>query len=132
MRNALEKHRLVSTHAVYSRAKIDLKMSPITLTDHYTLFFGFSGHKLNHSEKENDDDRMIKMRTKLNDPKAIINIQFYMQHEIQKFELTPDQLSCEEAMKIFQFLLNKCIEKFLPTKIWDPFPLCPPAFRMFT
>ena len=110
---------------MYSRVKIDLKMSPITLSDHYTLFFGFSGHKLNHSEKENDDDRMIEMRKKFNDPKAIINIQFYMQHEIRKFELTPDQLSCEEAMKNFQFFLNKCVEKFVPTKILDLFPLCP-------
>ena len=92
-------------------------MSPTTLTDHYTLFFGFSGHKLKHSEKENDDDRLIKMRTKLNDPNAIINLQFYMQHELQKFELTLDQLSCEEAMKKIQFLLNNCVEKFVPRKM---------------
>ena len=73
-------------------------------------------HKLNHSEKENEDDRMIKIWTKLNDPNAIINLQFYIQHELQKFELTLDQLSCEEAMKNFQFLLNKCVEKFVPSK----------------
>ena len=78
--------------AVYSNKKIDLKVSPTTLTDHYTLFFGFSGHKLNHSGKENDDDRLIKMWTKLKDPNAILNLQFYMQHEIQKFELTLAQL----------------------------------------
>ena len=60
---------------------------------------------------------MIKMWTKLNDANAIINLQFYMQHDLQKFELTADQLSCEEAMKHFQFLLNKCVEKFVPTKI---------------
>ena len=103
--------------AVYSNVKIDLKVSQTTLTDHYTLFFGFSGHKLNHSEKENDDDRMVKMWTKLNDPNVIVNLQFYIQHELQKFELTLDQLSSEEAMKNFQFLLNKCVEKFVPTKI---------------
>ena len=44
------------------------------------------------------------------------NLQFYMQHELQKFELTLDRLSCEEAMKNFQFPLNKCVEKFVPTK----------------
>ena len=37
--------------AVYSNVTIDLKESPIKLTEHYTLFFGFSGHKSNHSEK---------------------------------------------------------------------------------
>ena len=84
--------------AVYSNVKIDLKVSQTTLTDHYTLFFGFSGHKLNHSEKENDDDRMIKMWTKLNDPNLMT------QYELQKFELILDQLSSEEAMKNFQFL----------------------------
>ena len=44
------------------------------------------------------------------------NLQIYMQHELQKFELTLDQLSCEEAMKSFQFPLNTCVEKFVPTK----------------
>ena len=61
--------------------------------------------------------RMIKMWTKLNDPNVIVNLQFYMQHELQKFELTLDQLRSEEAMTNFQFLLNKCVEKFVPTKI---------------
>ena len=60
---------------------------------------------------------MIKMWTKLNDSNVIINLQFYMQHELQKFELTLDQLSSKEAMKNFQFLLNKYVEKFVPTKI---------------
>ena len=60
---------------------------------------------------------MIKMLTKLNDPNVIVNHQFYMQHELQKLELTLDQLSSEEAMKNFQFLLNKCVENFVPTKI---------------
>ena len=60
---------------------------------------------------------MIKMWTKLNDPNAIINLQFHMQHELRKFDLTLDQLSYEEAMKNFQFLLNKCFEKFVPTKV---------------
>ena len=72
---------------------------------------------MNSSEKENDDDRMIKMWTKLNDPNAIINLQFHMQHELQKFEPTLDQISCEEAMKNFQFLSNNFVEKFFPTKI---------------
>ena len=40
-----------------------------------------------------------------------------MQHELQKFELTLDQLSSEEAMKNFQFLLNKSVENIVPTKI---------------
>ena len=57
------------------------------------------------------------MWTKLNDSNLIINLQFYMQHELQKFELTLDQLSSEEAMKNFQFLLNICFEKFVPAKI---------------
>ena len=81
-------------------------MSPTTLTDHYTLFFGFSEPKLNQLENENDDDRMSKIWAKLNGADTIINLQFYMQHELQKFELTLDQLSCEKAMKNFQFLLN--------------------------
>ena len=104
--------------AVYSNVKIDLKVSPTTISEQYTLFFGFSEPKLSHLEKEIDDDRMIKMWTKHNDANAIINLQFYMQHELQKFELTLDQLSCEEAMKHFQFLLNKCVEKFVSTKIF--------------
>ena len=29
------------------------------------------------------------------------NFQFYMLHELQKFELTLDQFSCEEAIKNF-------------------------------
>ena len=60
---------------------------------------------------------MIKMWTKLNDPNVIVNLQFYMQRELQKFELTLDQSSSEEARKNFQFLLNKCVEKFVPEKI---------------
>ena len=89
--------------AVYSNVKIDLKVSQTTLTDHYTLFFGFSGHKLNHPEKENDDDRMIKMWTKLNDPNVIVNLQFYMQHELQKFELRLNllkNLSLQKFVKV--------------------------------
>ena len=39
-----------------------------------------------------------------------------MQHELQKFELTIDQLICEEAMKNCQFLLNKCVEKIVSAK----------------
>ena len=62
---------------------------------------------------------MIKMWKKLNHPNAIINLQFYMQYELQNFEQTLDQLSCEEAMKNFLFLLNKCVEKFVPTKICE-------------
>ena len=104
-------------HAVYSNVKIDLKVSTTTITEHYTLFFGYSEPKLNQLEKEIDDDRMIKKWTKLNDANSINYLQFYIQHELQKFELTLDQLSCEEAMKNFQFLLNKCVEKFVPTKI---------------
>ena len=40
-----------------------------------------------------------------------------MQHELQNFELTLDQMSCKKAMHNFQFLLNKCAEKFVSTKI---------------
>ena len=40
-----------------------------------------------------------------------------MQNELQKFELILDQLSSEEDMKNFQFLLIKCLEKFVPRKI---------------
>ena len=57
------------------------------------------------------------MWTKLNDANSNINLQFDMQNEFQKFELTLDQLSCEETMKNFQFLLSKCVEKFVPAKI---------------
>ena len=60
---------------------------------------------------------MIKIKTKLNDTNAIINLQFYMQHELQNFDLNLDQLSCEEAMKNSKFLLNKSVEKFVPMKI---------------
>ena len=74
--------------AVYSNVKIDLKVSQTTLTDHYTLFFGFSGHKLNHSEKENDDDRRIKMWTKLNDSNVIINLQNERQKRSTQIQCT--------------------------------------------
>ena len=105
--------------AVYSNVKIDLKVSQNTLTDHYTLFFGFSGHKLNHSEKENDDDRMIKMWTKLNDSNVIINLQFYMQNELQKIELTFDQLSSEEAVNLLKNLfLQKFVKVQKVKKLW--------------
>ena len=60
---------------------------------------------------------MIKMSTKLIDQNAIINLQFSMQHELKKFELNLDQISCAAAKKNFQFLLNKCFENFVPTKI---------------
>ena len=40
-----------------------------------------------------------------------------MQHELRKFERTLNQLSCEEGMKPFWFLLNEYFEKFVPTKI---------------
>ena len=33
-----------------------------------------------------------------------------MQPELQKCALTLNQLKCEEAMKNFKFLLNKCVE----------------------
>ena len=42
--------------AVYSNVKNDLKVSPTTITDHYTHFFGFSETKLNHLRTTIDDD----------------------------------------------------------------------------
>ena len=107
------------TDAVYSNVKIDLKMLPTKLTDQLVhALFGFSELKLNHLAKEKVDDRMIKFWIKINDVNAIINLQFYMQHELEKLELSLDPLNCAEAIKIFQLLLNKCVEKCSSEKLY--------------
>ena len=76
--NCKRETKISSFYAMYSNVKIDLKVSPTTLTDHCALFFDSPKPKLNHLEKEDDDDRMTKLWTKLIAANAIISLEFYM------------------------------------------------------